>query len=79
MARKVIRHCENCGAEIFYGEKTYYTNRYGEEEDDGDSGSFIDGAGVCEECGKELCEECGEWEDGVCAECREKERENEPF
>jgi len=74
--QRVIRYCEQCGAEIFHGEKVSYVNAWGEEEDDGEAGNFIEGAGVCEVCGKELCGECADWKDGECKECQSDNNRN---
>jgi hypothetical protein len=70
MAAKAIRYCAECGAEIFHGEKAVFVNLWGEEQDDGDEGEFIEGAGVCESCGRELCADCGGFTDGLCKGCQ---------
>jgi hypothetical protein len=67
-------YCEICGGAILTGKQLYYQNDV-EEKDDGIDGDYVDGAGSCEVCGRELCAECGDFKHGVCVECREDESE----
>jgi hypothetical protein len=68
---QVHRRCEKCGEVTFTGEKLTRTLPDGEVVDDGYEGNFVEGAGICEECDRELCGGCAQWdEDGVCDECR---------
>lgn len=65
--------CEVCGSVIAHAKTVFYTDETGEERDDGYEGRYIEGAGRCEMCCRELCADCGNFLDGVCEDCREEE------
>jgi len=70
--RKTNRYCSVCGDLIFKGE-IWERPGAGDEIKSEEVGKYINGAGECEECRRELCGYCGEFVDGICYECREKE------
>jgi len=64
---KITIRCDECNDIIFRGIEML---PYGDDEVDID-GKYIEGAGRCEECGRELCQLCGDIQDGLCESCRE--------
>jgi hypothetical protein len=70
---KTVRYCRLCGKAVYRGER-YSWERGGYERQDED-GEYDGGCGECRTCGEVFCGECGKFEGGVCARCREKEKE----
>ncbi|MFP3041846.1 hypothetical protein LQZ19_08490 [Treponema primitia] len=76
--QKVIRHCAICGCVIFEGVHVEWQRPDGEIKDEGIDGSYDDGAGECELCGRELCADCGGFDhQGVCQACRGDEGDDD--
>jgi hypothetical protein len=69
---RTTRRCEVCREPVYNGERYTWKDAGGYEREDED-GAYDEGCGECEACGKIFCADHGEFEDGVCADCREKQ------
>lgn len=70
MTKKI--RCENCGEVILEGECLVFKDCRGDSREDGIDGEYIEGAGRCQVCGKDLCSNCGDFEKGICKDCQDE-------
>jgi hypothetical protein len=69
--------CEVCGKTVYRGRRYTWEDLGGYERQD-EEGEYFDGCGACKVCGRSLCAECGNFDrDGVCAGCREEEKNDQ--
>jgi hydroxylamine reductase (hybrid-cluster protein) len=76
MNKRTARRCEKCHATVGTARRFSYERPKGNINEE-EQREYFEGCGVCEVCGRELCNYCGDLRNGVCADCRKEEEEDD--